>query len=103
MEEKSLFEILIDENNNDPITLVTNGNKEVKFDQVGVFPYEEKLYTILKPIDKMEGVADNEAIVFALDEDENGEINLSIEEDVGIAERVFDEYYKLLNYHNQQS
>ena len=44
----------------------------------------------------MEGVADDEAIVFALIEDENGEDLLSIETDETIINAVFDEYYKLL-------
>ena len=45
----------------------------------------------------MEGVADDEAIVFAVSEDKEGETTLEIETDEPTAIRVFDEYYKLLD------
>ena len=88
MEEKkenvSILDILLDEDNEEPITLYDESDKPVKFDQVAIIPLDEKLYAILKPIDEMEGVADDEAIVFAVT-------------DEPVAIRVFDEYYKLLD------
>ena len=101
MEEKkenvSILDILLDEDNEEPITLYDESDKPVKFDQVAIIPLDEKLYAILKPIDEMDGVADDEAIVFAVTEDSEGETVLEIETDEPIAIRVFDEYYKLLD------
>lgn len=92
-----IVDILLDEDNEEPITLYDENDKAVKFDQVAVIPLDDKLYAILKPIDEMEGVADDEAIVFAVKQDKNGESILEIETDEPTAIKVFDEYYNLLD------
>lgn len=92
-----IVDILLDEDNEEPITLYDENDKAVKFDQVAVIPLNDKLYAILKPIDEMEGVADDEAIVFAVKQDKNGESILEIETDEPTAIKVFDEYYNLLD------
>ena len=92
-----VLDILLDENNNDPISLYDETDKEVKFEQVAIIPDNEKIYAILKPIDDLEGVADDEAIVFAVEEDEEGFSVLVVEKDEEIAIRVFDKYYQLLD------
>ncbi len=100
MEEKkelSIMDILLDEDNEDPITLYDENDKAVRFDQVAIIPLDNKLYAILKPIDPMEGVADDEAIVFYVNEDGDGDATLEIETDEPTAIMVFDEYYKLLD------
>lgn len=96
-QEIDILDILLDEDNEDPITLYDEKGKAYKFDQVAIIPMEEKLYAILKPIDEVPGVADDEAIVFAVNEKENGETSLVVETDEPTAIRVFDEYYKLLD------
>ncbi|MBQ3493843.1 MAG: DUF1292 domain-containing protein [Clostridia bacterium] len=96
-EELGILDILLDEDNEDPITLYDENDKAIKFDQVAIIPMDDKLYAILKPIDEMEGVADDEAIVFYINEDGNGDATLEIETDEPVAMRVFDEYYKLLD------
>jgi hypothetical protein len=101
-EEESILDVLLDETNDSPITLYDSEDKPVKFDQVAIIPLEENLYTILKPIEEMEGVEDDEAIVFVVVEDEDGETSLEIETDEAIAMQVFEEYYKLLEEHDTQ-
>ncbi len=96
-EAVNILDILLDENNDKPITLYDENDKAVKFDQVAIIPMEEQLYAILKPIDEMEGVADDEAIVFLVEEDEDGDAELVVETDEAKAMKVFDEYYKLLD------
>lgn len=95
-EPQDLFDILFDENNEDPITLFDEDDKEISFDQVAIIPLEKQFYAILKPITEMEHVGEDEAIVFLIEEDEEGECILSIEQDEKVATAVFDEYYKLL-------
>ena len=96
-ENVDILDILLDEENESPITLYNEHDKPIKFDQVAIIPLEEKLFAILKPIYEMEGVADDEAIVFRVDEQENGETELVIETDEPLAMRVFDEFYRLLD------
>ena len=96
-ENVDLLDILLDEDNEEPIKLYDENGKEYKFDQVALIPIDEKLYAILKPIDKIKGIEDDEAIVFAVNEKEGEETTLIVETDESIAMRVFDEYYKLLD------
>ena len=96
-ENLSVLEILLDENNTSPISLYDENDKEIKFDQIAIIPLDEEVYAILKPIDEMENVADDEAIVFLIQEDEDGDGVLVIETDESKAMRVFEEYYKLLD------
>lgn len=95
--ELSLMDVLLDEDNEDPITLYDEKDKPIKFDQVAIIPMQDKLYAILKPIDELPGVADDEAIVFLVNEMPNGEATLEVETDEPTAILVFDEYYKLLD------
>ena len=96
-EELDILDILLDENNDDPISLFDEDDKEVKFEQVAIIPHDEKIYAILKPIDEMEGVADDEAIVFVVEYDNEGHSYLVVETNEEIAIKVFDKYYQLLD------
>ena len=95
--ELDVLDILLDEENEEPITLYNENDKAIQFDQIAIIPMEEKLFAILKPIDEMEEVAEDEAIVFRVDEKESGESELVIETDEALAMRVFDEFYRLLD------
>ena len=102
-EEESIIDVLLNEHNDEPITLYDENDKAVKFEQVAVIPMDDNLYVILKPVDKMESVEDDEAIVFAVNEDEDGEASLEVEADESIAMRVFEEYYKLLDEYDAKN
>lgn len=92
-----LLDVLLDENNTAPIYMYDETGRQLKFEQVAVIPYGgEDLYCILKPLTKLEGIADDEAIVFKIDEDENGEAILRVEANEQIAISVFDQYYNLV-------
>lgn len=97
METVNLLDILLDEDNDDPITVYDENDNAVRFDQVAIIPFKEKLYAILKPIDEMEGVEDDEVIVFLIEETEDGDAQLVIETDEPVAMKVYDEYLKLLD------
>lgn len=92
-----ILDLLLDENNEDTISLFDENNKEIKFEQVAIIPEGEKIYAILKPVDDMEGVADDEAIVFVVEYDEDGHSYLVVETNEEIAIKVFDKYYQLLD------
>ncbi len=96
-EQMDIVDILLDENNTDPIVLVDDKGKKISFEQIAVIPYHEKLYCVLKPIDKIENIADDEAVVFVVNEEEGKEPTLMVETDEQTAINVFDEYYNLLD------
>lgn len=93
--EISAIEKIFDENNSDPIVLYDENNKETKFDQVAVIPLYEKVYVILKPLSKIAGVNDDEALVFVVEEIDDEDC-LVICDDMKIIDEVFKEYYALL-------
>lgn len=96
--EEDVVDILLDEENKDPIVLTDDKGRKLAFEQVAVIPYDQKLYCVLKPIDHIDGVADDEALVFFVDEGENedDEPVLRIENDEIKSIDVFIEYYNLL-------
>lgn len=96
MEDKSLIEILLDENNNDDIVLYDENDKATTFAQIAIIPIDEELYVILKPVDEVEGIEDDEALVFKVNEDDE-ENPLELCVDMKMADKVFKEYYKLLD------
>ena len=95
-----LLDVLLDQENKEPIVLMDETGKQLTFEQVAVIPYEvrkeKRLYCVLKPLDKIEGIADDEAIVFLVDTDDAGNSIIRIEEDEEVAIAVFDKYYDLL-------
>ena len=101
-----LLDVLLDQDNKEPIVLMDENGKQMTFEQVAVIPYEVKkekrLYCVLKPLDKIEGIKDDEAIVFLVDTDDEGNSVIRIEEDEEIAIAVFDKYYDLLEEANKE-
>ena len=95
--QMDILDFLLDENNKEPIVLMDDKGKKLSFEQIAVIPYNNKIYCVLKPIDKIENVQDDEAIVFYVDEKEGREPVLMVETDEKTAINVFDEYYNLLD------
>lgn len=100
-EPYDLLDILLDEDNTEPITLTSENGKTLSFEQVAVIPYGDgdnrALYAILKPIESIDGIGDDEAVVFLIDVDDEGNTALRVEENETIARNVFDGYYQLLD------
>ncbi len=94
---KDLIDILLDENDSDPIVVTDQNGRQFTFEQIEIIPHDEKIYSVLKPIDHINGVADDEAIVFKVDKNKDGDSFLRIEDDEKIAIEIFDEYYNLLD------
>ena len=91
---------ILDEECTENIVLYDENNKETEFEQVALIPKDEKIYVILKPVTKIEGVADDEALVFVIEEIEDEDC-LVIVDDEQIIIEVFDDYYKLLEEYNE--
>lgn len=95
--DKNSIERLLDDKDTESIILYDEDDKEVEFEQIAIIPFENAVYAILKPVVKMEGVEEDEAIVFALDTDEESDEVLTIVEEDAIIDAVFDAYYKLID------
>ena len=91
----NILDVLLDEENKEPVVLVDALGQKIAFEQIAVIPYDEKLYCILKPLERIGYVADDEAMVFYVDENQ-APPTLIVELDELKAISVFDEYYNLL-------
>ncbi len=97
MEEKTIFEKLLDPKDDSNVILFDEKENEVEFEQIAIIPVKEEVYAILKPVKKMEGLSDDEALVFQLEETEEGEEILNVVEDDDLIDIVFAEYDKLFD------
>ena len=95
MSDMSNIDKLFDEECNDNIILYDSDDKEVEFEQVALIPLNERIFAILKPVLPMEGVGEDEAVVFELVEEDDEEM-LVVVNDQKVVEDVFEVYYDLL-------
>jgi len=99
-EVKNPIDMILDPECEDDITLYDENNNPTVFEQVAVIPLDEKVYVILKPVTVIAGVADDEALVFVIEEIED-EDTLVLADSEETVDRVFEEYYKLLDEYNE--
>ena len=95
MEEKSPVELLLDENNNENVKLYDENNNCVEFEQIATIPMDERIFVILKPVTQMENVAEDEAIVFEIQEIDDEDCLVVVTDDK-IVDDVFNQYYEML-------
>ena len=89
------IDALYDENNNDAIILMNENGEEIAFEQVALIPIKENAYVILKPVRPMEGVGEDEGLVFAImGETPNEYLELVVDEK--IIDDVFTVYDRLV-------
>ena len=90
------IDALYDENNNDAIILFNEKGEEIAFEQIAIIPIAEKVYAILKPIIPMEGVGEDEGLVFSIEQNDAGEEYLALTVDEEIIDAVFTVYEALV-------
>ena len=81
----------------DIITLMTAEGEEVDFIEVAGIAYRGNFYAILQPVELLEGMEEDEALVFKVSRGKDGEDKFEIELDDAIIDAIFEEYNKLLD------
>lgn len=94
-----LLDKIFDEENNESLVLVSEDGEEVAFEQIALVPNNGNLYIILKPVQPMEGVSEDEGLVFLINEDMK---RFEIVVDEEIIDRVFDVYDALLEAEGEE-
>ena len=97
---ENVFDKLYDENNNDNVILYNEHGDPVEFEQIAVIPYSEQVYIILHPVTRLDGVGEDEGLVFVMSNDDDGteRLNLVVEND--IIDAVFSIYDRLVEEAN---
>ena len=91
--EKTIFDILYDDNDNDNIVLSDESGEEIEFEQVALFTINDKDYAMLHPVSKIEGLDDDIVILFHMDEEND---RLTAVEDQAILDEAYALYEELL-------
>jgi len=84
------------EDEDDIVTLVNEEGEEIEFVEIAGIAYRGNFYAVLQPVELLEGMGEDEALVFKVTKGTNGEDNFEIEIDETIIKAVYDEYLKLI-------
>ena len=87
----------IPSDDDDIITLTTAAGEEVDFVEIAGIAYQGRFYTILQPVELLDGMEEDEALVFRVSRNADGEDKFEIEMDDRIIDAVFAEYNRLLD------
>ena len=96
MSEKDKIDIN-EEEEEEVITLATPDGEEVDFTEIAAVEFEDRLYVIMQPVELFEGMEDDEALVFAVSDENEEDARFDVVSDDRIIDGVFAEYYKLLD------
>ena len=79
----------------DVVTLLSATGEEIDFVEIAGIAYKGHFYAILQPVELLEGMDDDEALVFEVVRTEDGNDSFHIVLDDDIIDTVFEEYTKL--------
>ncbi len=77
------------------ITLYDEDNNPTDFYEVAVVEYNSELYAILQPCELIEGMEEDEVVIFKIEEsDEDKDDTFTYVDDDDVADAVFEEYLR---------
>ena len=96
---RDMDEMLNDEEfaDEDIITLTTADGEEVDFVEIAGIAHKGKFYAILQPVELLDGMDDDEALVFEVVRNADGSDGFNVVLDDEIIDAVFAEYNRLLD------
>lgn len=83
--------------NDDIITLSTSNGNEIDFIDIAGIALNGNFYAILQPVNMLPGMNEDEALVFQVIQNDNGEDNFNIVLDDNVIDAVFKEYDRLFD------
>ena len=87
----------MDNNQDEIITLRSATGEDIDFIAVAEINHKGGYYLILQPVELLEGMEENEAIVFKIVRDRDGSETLHVELDDSIVDGVFEKYERLID------
>lgn len=87
----------MEEDDDDIVTLLSANGEEIDFVEIAGIAYKGAFYAILQPVELLDGMDEDEAMVFKVTRGKDGEDKFEIELDDAVIEAVFAEYNKLLD------
>lgn len=87
----------MEEDDDDIVTLLSANGEEIDFIEIAGIAYRGQFYAILQPVDLLDGMDEDEALVFKVTKGKDGEDKFEIELDDVVIDAVFAEYNRLLD------
>ena len=84
-----------DDDDDDVVVLAAADGTEIRFNEIAGIAHKGVFYAILQPTEHIEGIADDEALVFKVSSNSDGSDSFEIEDDPNIVAAVFKEYNRL--------
>ena len=88
---------MIEEENDDIITLITTDGEEVDFIEVAGIELNDNFYAILQPVELLDDMEEDEALVFKVTAGDDEGDKFEMESDDDVIDAVFAEYNRLLD------
>lgn len=85
------------EDNDDVVTLMGSNGEEIDFVEIAGIAYRGNFYAILQPVELLDGMEEDEALVFKVTRGKDGEDKFEVELDDTVIDAVFAEYNRLLD------
>lgn len=100
MTDEELKNEIVTEDDDDIVTLLSANGEEIDFVETAGIAYKGNFYAILQPVELLDGMDEDEALVFKVSRDEDGSDKFEIELNDEIIDAVFAEYNVLLDEAN---
>ncbi len=97
MDENKSFDEVEEFEDDDIITLISPDGEEVDFVEIAGIAHEGKFYAMLQPVELIEGMEEDEALVFEVSAGEGEGESFNIVTDDEILDAVFKKYNELLD------
>lgn len=97
MDENKSFNDVEEFEDDDIITLISPDGDEIDFVEIAGIAHEGKFYAMLQPVELIEGMQEDEALVFEVGRDDDGNDSFNIVTDDDILDIVFKKYNELLD------
>ena len=81
----------------DVVTLISANGEELNFVEIAGIAYRGNFYAILQPVELLDGMEEDEALVFKVTRGAEGEDKFEVELDDAVIDAVFAEYNHLLD------
>lgn len=88
--------------NDELVVLKNDGGEEIKLIEIAGIALESGYYAILQPVELLEGMEEDEALVFEVETTDEGDDKYTIVLDDDVVDAVFEEYYRLLDEAEEQ-
>ena len=91
------------EGEDDIVELTTEDGKKLKFYFVGTIEYKGKNYSAFEPAEEIEGISEDDLIIFELSGDDEETADLLPVEDEKLLDEVFEEFCKALEEDEEEA